>query len=140
MNLQKKIAAKILKCGVNRVWIDPTNDKVRTAITRNDVRRFIKEGIIKKLPKKKKAKLEEKRQQRRGSIKGSIGARETKKTKWLKVVRPQRKLLKELKSKNKLSLHSYRAVYKLVKGNFFRSKAHLMSYLKDKKLMVEDKK
>jgi len=140
MNLQKKIAAKILKCGENRVWIDPTNDKVRTAITRNDVRRFIKEGIIKKLPEKKKAKLEEKRQQRRGSIKGSIGARETKKTKWLKAVRPQRKLLKELKSKNKLNPHSYRVIYKLVKGNFFRSKAHLMTYLKDKKLVVEGKK
>jgi large subunit ribosomal protein L19e len=140
MNLQKKIAAKILKCGENRVWIDSTNAKVRTAITRNDVRRFIKEGIIKKLPEKKKAKLKGKRQQRRGSIKGSMGARESKKTKWLKVVRPQRKLLKELKSKNKLSLHSYRITYKLVKGNFFRSKAHLMAYLKDKKLLIEDKK
>jgi len=140
MNLQKKIASKILKCGVNRIWIDPANDKVKTAITRNDIRRFIKEGIIKKLPEKKKAKIEEKRQQKRGSIKGSIGAREAKKTKWLKVVRPQRKLLKELKSKNKLSFHSYRAVYKLVKGNYFRSKVHLMTYLKDKKLLTEDKK
>jgi len=140
MNLQKKIASKILKCGENRVWIDPANTKVKTAVTRNDVRRFIKEGIIKKLPEKKRAKLKEKSQQRRGSIKGSFGARESKKTKWLKVVRPQRKLLKELKSKNKLSPHSYRVVYKLVKGNFFRSKSHLMTYLKDKKLVVEDKK
>jgi len=140
MNLQKKIAAKILKCGENRVWLDPTNVKIKTAITRNDIRRFIKEGFIKKFPEKRKVKLKEKRQQRTGSIKGSIGARESKKTNWLKVVRPQRKILKELKSKNKLSLHAYRAVYKLIKGNFFRSKTHLMTYLKEKKLMIEDKK
>ena len=140
MNLQKKIASKILKCGENRIWIDPSNLKVMTAITRNDVRRFIKEGIIKKLDEKKKAKNEEKRQQRRGSIKGSMGARESKKTRWLKVVRPQRRLLKELKSKNQLKPRAYRTVYKLVKGNFFRSKSHLMTYLKDKKLVTEDKK
>jgi large subunit ribosomal protein L19e len=140
VNLQKKIAAKILKCGENRVWLDPTNVKIKTAITRNDIRRFIKEGFIKKFPEKRKVKLKEKRQQRTGSIKGSIGARESKKTNWLKVVRPQRKILKELKSKNKLSLHAYRAVYKLIKGNFFRSKTHLMTYLKEKKLMIEDKK
>jgi large subunit ribosomal protein L19e len=140
VNLQKKIAAKILKCGENKVWLDPTNVKIKTAITRNDIRRFIKEGFIKKLPEKRKVKLKEKRQQRTGSIKGAIGARESKKSNWLKVVRPQRKILKELKSKNKLSLHSYRAVYKLIKGNFFRSKAHLMTYLKEKKLMIEGKK
>ena len=140
MNLQRKIAAKILKCGENRVWIDPANEKVKTAITRNDIRRFIKEGFIKKLPEKKKAKHKEKRQQRTGSIKGSIGARESKKTNWLKVVRPQRRLLKDLKSKNKLSPHAYRTVYKLIKGNFFRSKSHLMTYLKEKKLVTEDKK
>jgi large subunit ribosomal protein L19e len=53
MNLQKKIAAKILKCGEGRVWIDPKNEKVKTAITRNDIRRFIKEGIIVKCPKRR---------------------------------------------------------------------------------------
>lgn len=140
MNLQKKIAAKILKCGKNRIWLDPTNAKIKTAITRNDIRRFIKEGFIKKVHEKRKVKLKEKVQQRTGSIKGSMGARESKKTNWLKVVRPQRKLLKELKSSNKLSPNSYRNVYKLIKGNFFRNKAHLMTYLKEKKLVTEDKK
>lgn len=140
MSLQKKIAAKILKCGENRIWIDPTNVKVKQAITRKDIRRFIKEGFIKKLPEKKRAKHEEKSQQRIGSRKGSRGAREGKKTEWLKVVRPQRKLLKELKDKKQLNPHAYRTVYKLVKGNFFRSKSHLMTYLKEKDLIKEVKK
>lgn len=140
MNLQRKIAAKVLKCGENRVWIDPANVKVKQAITRGDVRRFIKEGIIKKLPEKKRAQHKYFRQQRRGSIKGAFGGRENKKVNWLKIVRPQRRLLKDLKTKNQLKPHAYRVVYKLVKGNFFRSKAHLMGYLKEKDLIEEGKK
>jgi large subunit ribosomal protein L19e len=140
MNLQKKIAAKILKCGENKIWIDPTNTKVKHAITRRDIKRFIKEGIIKKLPEKKRTIYGEKSQQKIGSRKGSKGARRGKKTKWLKVVRPQRKLLKELKNTGQLKPHAYRAVYKLIKGNFFRSRSHLMSYLKEKDLIKEAKK
>ena len=140
MNLQRKIAAKVLKCGENRIWIDPTNTKVKRAITRRDIRGFIKEGIIKKLPEKKSAKNEEKRQQKVGSRKGAKGARIGKKSRWLKVVRPQRKLLKELREKDQLKPHVYRIVYKLVKGNYFRSRAHLMSYLKEKELIKEGKK
>jgi large subunit ribosomal protein L19e len=140
MSLQKKIASKILKCGENKIWIDPDNTKVKQAITRKDIRRFIKEGTIKKIPEKKKAKHEEKRQQRAGSRKGAKGGRENKKANWLRAVRPQRKLLRELKSKNQLKPHAYRETYKLVKGNFFRSKSHLMSYLKEKDLVKEDKK
>jgi large subunit ribosomal protein L19e len=141
MNLQKKLAAKVLKCGINRVWIDPKNEKVKQAITRRDIRRFIKEGIIKKLPaKKKKNKLKRGKQQRMGSRKGAKGARRGKKTSWLKIIRPQRKLIKELKDKNQLKPHAYRKVYRLVKGGMFRSKAHLTTYLKDKKLLKKGAK
>jgi large subunit ribosomal protein L19e len=140
MNLQKKLAAKILKCGVNRVWIDSKDEKVKQAITRRDIRRFIKEGAIKKLPLKKSLKHEEKRQQRTGSIKGAKGARIGKKTEWLKIIRPQRKLLKELKDKKQLQSRAYRKIYKMIKGNVFRSKAHLMLYLKERKLIKEGSK
>ena len=140
MNLQRKIAAKILKCGENRIWIDPTNSKVRQAITRKDVKRFIKEGFIKKLPERKKPKFELKKQQKMGSRKGASGARESKKTSWLKIIRSQRKLLKELKEKKQLKAHAYRKAYRLVKGNLFRSRSHLMLYLKEKDLVKEGKK
>ncbi len=142
MNLQKKLAAKILKCGVEKIWIDPKNEKVKQAMTRKDIRRFIKEGVIKKLPNKKKPKrkIKKKQQRRTGSRKGSRKARVGKKTEWLKVVRPQRRLIKELKEKGKLKPHVYRKIYKMIKGNAFRSKAHLMSYLKNKELLKEEKK
>lgn len=136
-SLQKKLAAKVLKCGVRRVWIEPKNEKVKQAITRRDIRRFIKEGIIKKLPEKKRATLGEKIQQRAGSRKGAKGAREGKKNMWFRIIRPQRKMLKELRPM--MQPLSYRKTYKMVKGNVFRSRAHLLSYLKDNKLLIEKK-
>jgi len=132
---QRRLAAKILKCGVNRIWIDPKNEKVKLAVTRKDVRRFIKEGFIEKLPEKKRVRGFEKTQQRRGSIKGSKFARTGKKDAWLKVVRPQRKLLKQYRSDKQIDSKAYRRVYKLIKGNSFRSRHHLESYLKDKGLI-----
>lgn len=139
MSLQKKLAAKILKCGVNRVWIDPKNVKIRQAITRRDIRRFIKEGVIKKLPTKKRKMKIKRKQQKTGSRKGAKGARRGKKTGWLKIVRPQRRLLKELKDKNQLKPLAYRKVYRLIKGNAFRNKQHLMIYLKEKKFLRKGK-
>ena len=135
--LQKKIAAKILKVGEKRVWIDPKNVKVRQAITRRDIRNFINEGTIKKIKEKKRAKHEKKRQQNIGSRKGSRGARIRKKELWLLSVRPQRKLLKQLKGDKKIEVRTYRQTYKLVKGRAFRSKSHLLTYLKDKKFLKE---
>jgi len=132
---QRRVAAKIMKCGVNRVWVDPKNEKIKLGVTRKDIRRFIKEGFIKKLPKKKKAKGFEKTQQRTGSKKGTIKARTRAKARWLKVVRPQRALLKEYRSKKQIDVKTYRLLYKLVKGNTFRSKHHLESYAKEKGLV-----
>ncbi len=140
MNLQRKLAAKILKCGSEKVWIDPKNDKVRQAITRRDIRRFIKEGIIRKIPGKKSKGAVEKRQQKTGSRKGTRNTRVGKKTEWFKVVRPQRRMLNELKEKKQLKPLTYRRIYKLIKGNAFRSRAHLMTYLKERKLLEDGKK
>ncbi|MBN2202586.1 MAG: 50S ribosomal protein L19e [Candidatus Aenigmarchaeota archaeon] len=139
MNVQKKLASKVLKCGVDKVWIDPTNTKVKQAITRRDIRRFVKEGAIKKLPSKKKSKNSPKTQQNMGSRKGSKGARRGKKSSWLRIIRPQRKLIKELEMQKKLEPNVYRRLYRLVKGGMFRSKTHLTNYLKDKKMLKGEK-
>ena len=136
---QKKLAAKILKCGVGRVWVDPNNTKVKQAITRSDIKGFIKDGIIKKLPEKKSLKNLPRKQQRAGSIKGSRGARIGKKNEWFKKVRPQRKMIKELKEKGQLKPGVYRIIYKKVKGGMFRSRAHLNLYLKENNYIVEEK-
>lgn len=50
---QKRIAAAILKCGVNRVWFDPERQAdIEAAISRNDLRELIAEGAIRAHPVK----------------------------------------------------------------------------------------
>ena len=49
MNLrtQRKLAAKVLNCGVNRVWIDPERtDEISMAITREEIRKLVHEKAI----------------------------------------------------------------------------------------------
>ena len=48
---QKRLAAKLLKCGVHRVWINPAYlDQVSSAVQTDDIREFIEEGWIKAKP------------------------------------------------------------------------------------------
>ena len=48
MKSNRILAASLLKCGVNRVWIDPARlDDVNSAITRDEIRKLIHEGVIK---------------------------------------------------------------------------------------------
>ena len=134
-NGQRRVAAEILKCGESRIWMDPTaGEKIARAITRNDVRGLIADGLIKKMKAKENARKEQGKQDR-GSRKGAAGARTGLKEKWLKMVRPQRRLLAEVKPK--LKPLAYRKVYKLVKGGVFRSRSHLQTYLREKKLIEE---
>ena len=43
---QKRIAARLLKCGVNRVYINPYHEQVAGAVQTDDIREFIDEGVI----------------------------------------------------------------------------------------------
>ncbi len=55
MNLttQKRLAASILKVGVNKVWIDPEQiEEVSRAITREGVKQLIDQKAIKAKPQK----------------------------------------------------------------------------------------
>ena len=45
---QRRMAAEILKCGENRVWMNPDRlDEVEDCITRADIRTAIDSGLIK---------------------------------------------------------------------------------------------
>lgn len=114
MNLsnQKRMAASILKCGINRVWMDPDRAEDATeAVTRNDIRGLINSGVIKALRKKgiskgriRKRKMQKKKGRRKGigSRGGTTYARLPKKRRWIQKIRPQRKMLKELRDKGEI--------------------------------------
>ena len=136
MQTQKMIAARILKCGVTRVWLDPSRmADIEEAITASDIRALISKGIVKKLPKKgvsnyrKKKMLAQKRKGRRkghGKRKGPMGVRIDRKRTWMKKIRIARSILSQLRDANELKSSDYRSLYKRAKGGFFRNRAHVL--------------
>lgn len=141
MNLrnQRRMAADILKCGENRVWMDPNRmEDVADAITREDVRSAINSGIIRKLPEKghsrgrTRYRAAQKRKGRRrgpGSRKGAGGARAPRKRRWIRTIRPLRETLRQLRDEGKLDPVTYRKLYLRAKGGMYRSRSHLLQHL-----------
>ncbi|MBI2085356.1 MAG: 50S ribosomal protein L19e [Candidatus Aenigmarchaeota archaeon] len=152
-SIQRRIASKILKCGENRIWIDPQKLKdVAEAITREDVRRLIKSGAMVKsaeeAPSRAGIRLRaikkiKGRRSGQGSRKGTFSSRtgNTKKLRWIRTIRPQRQMISELKSTGAIDNEIYKTLYKLSKGGVFRSRKHLELYMKEHKMLAEkDKK
>merc|ERR1712003_251712 len=49
LRLQRRLAATVLKCGKNRVWIDPNEcSEVALANSRKNIRKLYKDGLIMK--------------------------------------------------------------------------------------------
>jgi len=141
---QKELAADILKVGVSRVYIDPTRlEEVSMAIRREDIRRLIHDGFIKKKPeigisrgRAKKLHKKKKRGLRRGYGRrsGRKTARLPRKRKWIQKIRPIRKHLKLLRARRMITPATYRKCYRLAKGNIFRSVAHLETWIDEHEL------
>lgn len=137
---QKRMAAEILGCGVNRVWIDPNKiEDVADAITRADIRTAIDSGAIKALPvrgnsrgriRHNLAQRRKGRQRGPGSRKGKAGARSPKKREWIQTIRPIRAELRDLRDTGKISKQTYRLFYRKAKGGQFKSRNHLLSHMK----------
>jgi len=145
LKAQKRMAAEILKCGENRVYFDPyLIDEIKMAITREDIRNLVKEGIIIKKYKKGNSKyrknlLHERKKKGRakgiGKRKGTKGARSPKKKKWMNRIRPQRRELKKLRDRKLITTATYRKLYKNAKGGMFTSVAQMNRYIKEKDLI-----
>ena len=143
MNLttQKRLAADILKVGVNRVWIDPERvEEVSRAITRDNIRQLINDKAIKAKPQKgissyrsKKIAQQKKKGRRkgRGSIKGAKGARNPKKEQWMTTIRALRKDLKQMRDDREINTTTYSKLYRMAKGGAFRSKSYMKTYARD---------
>ncbi len=145
VKLQRRLASSILKAGKDRVQFKPTSiSEVREAITRADIRKLIKKHIISKVEVKGTSSvrarafhIQRKKGRRRGigSRKGSKGARSNPKRLWVNRIRLQRQFLRELKDKHLIVSETFKQLYGLSKGGFFRSKAHLKLYVNDNKLI-----
>ena len=146
MNLtsQRKLAATVLDCGMNRVWIDPERaDEVSMAITREEIRKLIKEKAIKALPENSQSRgrarvlAEKKKKGRRigaGSKKGARFSVVSRKTRWMNKIRAQRKHLADLRDRRVIGVSAYRSLYRKAKGGEFRSVAEIERYINDNNL------
>ena len=147
LNLQKRLAAQILKCSEKRIQLDTTRlSDIKEAITKADIKSLIFENAINKKPQnntskyrvRKKAEQKRKGRQRgHGSRKGGQSARTPKKREWINKIRLQRKFLKELKDKKIIIPSIYQQLYMKVKGGFFRNKKHIKLYLEEHNLVKE---
>lgn len=142
---QKRMASEVLKCGLYRTYFNPTAiDDVLMAITREDVRNLIKNGIIRKRYKKGTSRfranlLHLKKQKGRargiGSRKGRKGARSKPKRNWINRIRPLRRELRKLRTNKQIELNVYRKLYLKAKGGAFNSVATLHRYIEENKLL-----
>ena len=147
---QRRMAADLLKCGENRVWMDHDRlEEIAKAVTKDDIRILINGKAIKSRQKKgisnyrkKFASLQKEKGRRRGhgSRKGAKYARLPKKDRWIRTIRPIRTYLKQLREEKQINPSTYRKYYMKAKGGEFRNKNHLKTHLISDKIIKEDKK
>lgn len=136
---QKRLAAELLKVGVTRVWMDPDRlEDIATAITREDIRGLIEEGVVKRRAvvgisrgraRARDIKRAKGHRKGHGSRRGAKYARAPKKESWMRRIRAQRKVLKAMREDKTIDAHAYRMLYRKAKGGEFRNVAHLKSYI-----------
>lgn len=144
LSVQKRIAADVLSCGVYRVWLNTARaEEISMAITREDIKKLIHRGLIKKKPEKatsrvraRKRALQKKKGRRKGygKRKGTANARMSKKTRWMQRIRPLRRELKTMRNTRYIEKNVYRKLYRMAKGGAFRSVAHLRTYVEERGL------
>ncbi len=145
LSIQKRLAAEVLGVGESRIWIDPTRiEDVEGAVTKEEIRRLIKEGVIRVKPAKgnSRARWRERHEKRKkgrrrgpGKRKGAKTARLSKKEAWMNTIRKIRRYLRYLRDHGMIDRRTYRRLYMLAKGGTFRSLSSLKTYMKEQGLL-----
>ena len=139
LRMQRRLAAQLLKCGENRVYMNPEEiEEISKAVTRRDVENLIRQGLIKARKKRgnsrgriRKRMMQKAKGRRKGhgSRKGKATARLPRKRRWIQTIRPIRAYLRERKEKGLIDRSTYRRYYMRAKGGQFKSKAHLKLHM-----------
>lgn len=142
---QRRIAARVLGVGINRVWLDPNNiDRVETALTTDDIRKLISSRVIAARPIRGVSRgrsriLHERRKLGRrrgvGSREGAGNARRSTHRTWVETIRAIRRRLQHLRDGKFIAPAAYRQLYRMSKGGSFRSVSMLNQYIKTSGLL-----
>jgi len=142
LHAKKQLVSRIVGVGVHRVRFDSEHlDDIADAITRDDIRSLITANTISiksfKGTSRGRAKIKKfqksKRGATQGSKKGRKGARVGKKTVYVNKVRALRYILKIAKDRKEITNDVFKIVYKKIRGNTIRNKAHLRTVIEEVK-------
>jgi large subunit ribosomal protein L19e len=139
LSAQKRLASDVLDVGENKLWFDPDRQgDIAEAITREDIRNLVDEGLIRADPPEGNSRGEaRKRNEKRsyghrkgpGSRKGTAGARNNEKEDWTSRIRAQRSHLRELRDDGQLDRSQYRDLYDKAGGGEFDSVGDLERFI-----------
>ena len=147
LTLQKRLASSVARVSPKKVSFDPASlADVKEAITKQDIRRLISEGVIaigsdkgvsrgraNHIRKQKKKGL----RKNLGSRKGTRTARTPGKRAWINRVRSQRKFLRRILEKNIVTKETYKNLYYRSAGGFFRTVKHIQIFMDEKDLVIK---
>ncbi len=139
LKAQKRLASDVLDVGKNKLWFDPDRQgDIAEAITREDIRELVDEGVIRADPPKGNSRGRARERQKKrsyghqkgpGSRKGKAGGRQDPKKEWQSSIRALRRHLRELRDEGELDRTQYRDLYDKAGGGEFDSIADLERYM-----------
>ena len=127
LKMQRRIAARILRVGENKVWMNPLRlNEIKEAITKQDVLDLIKDGAM-TIREKTGIKTKVKRK-RKGPGKKKGKSRRGKRDYMMKI-RKLRRFIKLLKENSIINTPEARKMRALSKSGYFKSQRHLKEHI-----------
>jgi len=127
LNKKKPLAVRTLGIGKKRVvFLKPSLDEIKEAITKQDIRELQKEGAILIKESKGRRKIKKKNKRSPGNIRKKVNKR---KQEYVIMTRKLRKYVTEMKKQGRLADEEVVDIRKKIRNRIFRSKMHLKEYI-----------